>query len=63
VKTNGNMAKVLFFGIAMTLSIYVFLAIVCLFLFGKSVNIGTNIMENVNSELLINPTRYESYAL
>ena len=63
LKTNQNMAKVLFLGISLTLSIYVFLAIVCLFLFGRSVRIGTNIMDNVNTELAINPSRYESYAL
>ena len=51
LKTNANMAKVLFLGISLTLGIYVFLAIVCLFLFGKSVRIGTNIMDNVNTEL------------
>jgi amino acid permease len=63
VKTNANMANVLFLGIGLTWAIYVFLAIVCLFLFGKSVRLGTNIMDNVNTELQINKDRYESYAL
>ena len=57
------MANVLFLGIGLTWAIYVFLAIVCLFLFGKAVRSGTNIMDNVNSELTINPDRWEAYAL
>lgn len=44
VKTPENMKKVASFSIGIVLSIYSFLSVVALFLFGRNVNSDTNIL-------------------
>jgi len=48
---NENMKKVASFSIGIVLSIYTFLSIVALFLFGRNVNSDTNVLKNVNFEI------------
>ena len=63
VKTMSNMKKTISYGIGLTFSIYTFLSVVCVFMFGTGVKISTNIMDCVNKEYAIDPNRWESFVL
>ena len=63
VKTNANMTKTVTYGICLTSCIYLFLSLVCIFLFGKSVGVSTNVMDCINKEYIIDPNRWESFVL
>lgn len=63
VKTNENMKTTITYGIGLTFFIYTFLSVVCVFMFGSGVSVSTNIMDCVNKEYAIDPSRWESFVL
>lgn len=63
VKTPENMIKVTKYSMGIVLSIYTFLAITALFLFGRGVGLETNVLKNVNFEIKIDPSRWECNVL
>lgn len=63
VKTNDNMAKVSALSIGLVFFMYTLLSVVCLFLFGEQIYQGTNVMNSVNREILMDPKRWESFIL
>jgi len=63
VKTNENMMKTSSLAITIVLFIYTFLSTVCLYLFGRGVNQGTDIMKCVNQELIHDSKRKEAFVL
>lgn len=63
VKTNQNMTVTTSYGIGLTFVIYCILSLCCLFMFGKSVREKSDLMNNINNEIKIDPNRYESYVL
>jgi amino acid permease len=63
VKTSENIRNVVGYSVGIVWFIYSFLAVVSLFLFGKSVDLDTNIMKSVNFEKKIDPARWEGNIL
>lgn len=63
VKTNENMLNVTKYSVLLVFCIYVFLSVVCLFLFGRGCNQGTDIMTSVNQEITHDPKRKEAFVL
>lgn len=63
VKTNENMMKVTYYSVGLVFTIYVFLAVVSLFLFGRGCNSGTDVMTSVNLEMTHDPKRKEAFVL
>lgn len=63
VKSNENMKTTIYYGIGLTFCIYSFLSVVCVFMFGSGVAGSTNLMDCVNKEYAIDPSRWESFVL
>jgi len=62
-KNNNEMSKTTAYSLGLVFTIYTFLSIVCLMIFGKSCNQGTDMMNSVNQELLLHPERKEAFFL
>lgn len=63
VKTNQNMTVTTTLGIGLTFVIYSLLSLICVFMFGSSVGIKSDLMTQVNTEYALYPKRWESFVL
>ena len=64
VKTNRNFMQVANYTMALGCSIYSFISIVCLFLFGPEIETErANVMNNIIKEYQMHPNHWETYVI
>ena len=64
LKTNQNCQKISTISISTVFLIYVFLSVVCVFLFGNQITAeGSNVIQNVNLEYQYDPSHWEAFLL